>query len=852
MAVGEHIGRAYVIILADGSGFADSVKEEIRKHEADFAKSGEKSAEAFHDGFDDEHKSRLSKMLRDFKSRLGRDGRGFEQAGNKIGRALGKGARNDFLNAFGTFATIGPRLFQGLINALGALGDKFKRTGEDAQNFKQVLANVAQQGLPGLVAAAAAVSFMITSLIGSLAPLASALVLVTGLVLALAGSLGFALVGGLVAAAGAMVPFAAAMGVGALAMAGLQKQAKSTNFKQLKEDWEDLQKATANEVFGKNQEGLKAVRDLLVLIRPVILAVAGALGQMVAQLGKVGQNKEFQNFLKSLEGTLPGMVTTLGSVLGNIGVFLGRAFTAATPIIEEFLGWLDTVTQKLADTGKGGEKSPLAKFFDDAWESAKIVGALILEIIGLVGDLFGAGKQTGDNIFTQVLNWVKDIRKWLADPANQTTIQKWFEDAQTLGEKLGGVVTAVGRFVAALDSPGSRKALFIIIDAVTGLIDLFADVATIVTGVGEDLGNAFSNVLFIIDNIKGDWATFWGSMNVKAEAFQAKIDAVWAGIVEGVDKAIQDIKDFFTGLWDWLVGNSLIPDLVDEIVRLFATLPGRIAGAIGNLVNVFVTWTKGVVGRAKALAFQIAKSFVNLARKVFVAAGSISSAFTTWVATLAAKAARTAIQIAAAFVGLAKKMIAKAGSISSAVTTWLSSLPGKARTIAGRIADAFSGLAKKAINKAGSLGSAISDWASGVYSRAKSVAENIAQAFRDVLSGFLSTIGLGSLNIPAGARKLLEKAGFLASGGVVFGPRHVVIGEAGPEAVVPLARPLSMVDPAVRELAAFAQGKLQAGNQGTDRSRKIQVGQISIVTPTEDPRAVASEVIARMAAASLF
>ncbi len=46
-----------------------------------------------------------------------------------------------------------------------------------------------------------------------------------------------------------------------------------------------------------------------------------------------------------------------------------------------------------------------------------------------------------------------------------------------------------------------------------------------------------------------------------------------------------------------------------------------------------------------------------------------------------------------------------------------------------------------------------------------------------------------------------------ASGGMLTGPRHILAGEAGPEAIVPLNRALSQVDPSVRWLSAIAQGK---------------------------------------------
>jgi len=84
-----------------------------------------------------------------------------------------------------------------------------------------------------------------------------------------------------------------------------------------------------------------------------------------------------------------------------------------------------------------------------------------------------------------------------------------------------------------------------------------------------------------------------------------------------------------------------------------------------------------------------------------------------------------------------------------------------------------------------------------------------------------------------------------ASGGIFAGAQNRLIGESGPEAVVPLSRPLYMVDPAVRELAAFARGKMTASGSGG-----VTTGPITIITPTKDPIAVAQQVVNRIAAAS--
>jgi hypothetical protein len=265
--------------------------------------------------------------------------------------------------------------------------------------------------------------------------LGSAVSLTSGIVLALAGSLAFGLVGGLVAVAGALVPFAAALGVGAAALASMDK--KSKTFKTLKADFRDLQKTAQQGLFGKNGENLGAVSGILKGLGPIVRGVAGALGGLLKQFGEFAKTKPFKNLISDMGNLLPGMVTQLGHIFGNLAIFIGEAFVAAGPIINEFLGWLEGISKKLADFGKGGKKSGLAKFFDDAWASAKIVGNLILQIALAIGDLFSAGKSTGDSIFVELTQQVKDFRDWLAKAQADGSLKQFFDDAKRLGDELG-------------------------------------------------------------------------------------------------------------------------------------------------------------------------------------------------------------------------------------------------------------------------------------------------------------------------------------------------------------------------------------------------------------------------------
>lgn len=82
-----------------------------------------------------------------------------------------------------------------------------------------------------------------------------------------------------------------------------------------------------------------------------------------------------------------------------------------------------------------------------------------------------------------------------------------------------------------------------------------------------------------------------------------------------------------------------------------------------------------------------------------------------------------------------------------------------------------------------------------------------------------------------------------AVGGTFHGAQIREIAEDGPEAVVPLNRPLAQVDPSVRMLSAFAQGLLPTAttSEGTGRQVTFMAGAI-VVQGADDPRRAAIEV----------
>jgi hypothetical protein len=110
-----------------------------------------------------------------------------------------------------------------------------------------------------------------------------------------------------------------------------------------------------------------------------------------------------------------------------------------------------------------------------------------------------------------------------------------------------------------------------------------------------------------------------------------------------------------------------------------------------------------------------------------------------------------------------------------------------------------------------------------------------AQAGRSVVDGLVQGMRDRLSSIPGMPR--------LAAGGITDGPS--IAGEAGRELVIPLERPLALVDPSVRALAAMLRGQNGAA-AGVGLS--VAEGAVKVYTQVKDPELLADMVLDRIVA----
>ncbi len=121
---------------------------------------------------------------------------------------------------------------------------------------------------------------------------------------------------------------------------------------------------------------------------------------------------------------------------------------------------------------------------------------------------------------------------------------------------------------------------------------------------------------------------------------------------------------------------------------------------------------------------------------------------------------------------------------------------------------------------------------------------NLVNWIQDLI-GWIDTLNGTQISVPGGGGG--GGAQFTASGGIFNGMQSRIIGEAGPEAVVPLDRELSQVDPAVRWLSAIAQGKSAPPAPMSTRSVTVAPGAI-VIAGVADPEQAADAALDRVVA----
>jgi hypothetical protein len=514
--------------------------------------------------------------------------------GDGLGRAFGRGSRNDFLNFFGSMVrglvgllTLIPRIV-GMFIQLGqsikyAFDETMRNTGS---TFRAAMAAViATLETAGAAAGAMAVGLGLIVLV--IGPLVSIMLALAGAVSAIIGSLAFGLTAALVAVGGALVPLIAGIGVvvaGFQSLDKAQKKVLENNFKPVVDQFKELGEIAADELFLDMAGNASVLAGVLEGMRPTVRGIARAIRGVFDEFVDGLQSPFFFQFMQAMEVFLPNAVRLIGEAFNNFFFgFLGF-FQASAPLINRFLEWLLSISNQFREwTNSKAGRDEIRDFLRTAGDSAAALGQFLGDAVYFLGQLFTAGQGTGDSL---ILTLGDKLREW-GDfiKENPDAIGKFFEDAQKTAEEVGRIVEEVGRLIDTLDSERTRS---------IGS-DLLRTIEVSLKGIGIAAQIAYTPIYLLTETLKGmhrigerigDFfrAKFPSSMaeaRNAANTFRTRAVEIFTALPGQILSAMGALGDkirakFYEGLDD----IAKIPGI---IVGYFQGLGARIAAAIGSI-----------------------------------------------------------------------------------------------------------------------------------------------------------------------------------------------------------------------------------------------------------------------------
>lgn len=117
--------------------------------------------------------------------------------------------------------------------------------------------------------------------------------------------------------------------------------------------------------------------------------------------------------------------------------------------------------------------------------------------------------------------------------------------------------------------------------------DVFEGIEILLGKVGEGLGSLFARLEGdgpVIKQALSDFGTLISQLLDKLGLLFSKLTDAYSE----VRTFAKNVEESFRKLYDTLVGHSIVPDLINRIIELFRSLPGRAAGALASLGGAIV------------------------------------------------------------------------------------------------------------------------------------------------------------------------------------------------------------------------------------------------------------------------
>lgn len=453
-----------------------------------------------------------------------------------VGRAFGRGKRNNFFHALGsgmrflTKALAAPiQLVGSLVGAVRAGVGVFNEMREAGMGLAKSIGGglmsaiqTFSSSLPSLIVGATMVALSLAA-VGAIVPMVT---MALGALFALLSTVAMAIVGSLAPLVPLLVALGAAAGVaaGAIAMIWDDIKAGTGAFRGARAELDKL-KASLKSIGEDIAPSLGRLGEtILGGVRRAVREMGPVIGGLIDDLNRKINDPRMDRFYRKWRTEMPSIVSNFGKGLNSLANALVAFFAPVLDIADELSAKFKNAMDRFLDwTTSAKGQNTLKNFFEDAWAAAKLVWETIKNLTIAIGDMISQSNSTAGMGFFETLNeWMLKLQGWAQKPIKISDLVKFdgvdmgtakaggmpgsplakgtspFEDfiadARAFATEMREVAGEIGKFFSELNKPENRKRAIEIADAISTLakaLQLLADAINAIPSVIPDwLSNA--------------------------------------------------------------------------------------------------------------------------------------------------------------------------------------------------------------------------------------------------------------------------------------------------------------------------------------------------------------------------
>lgn len=391
-----------------------------------------------------------------------------------------------------------------------------------------------------------------------------------------------------------------------------------------------LQLAVQGAFFGPLQGVLSEIAaNILPALTRGLSIVAGALGNVFAQVGHFFALAQNVSFLNDLFATTARIVNAFGPTLVRFFAGFEAAAHALLPTFERLtlavFRIADGFSSWLTEAARTGQ---LQAFVDGAIKTFKELGDLVSAVGGLIKTLFAGTNQEGHDFIQTLTDVVTRLNDFFKSDDGQRFLTDFVAVARATGATIGFLVNA---FIWLGQAIQNTKDFF------NELHDKVASGKGELRQTGEDIKNFFAGIGDFISGIPGKVGEFLSSLpGVIADAFVTAFDqaltAVGIGIgliLFAVTELPRQILGFLQNLPQQIVDilSKIGPFLTDLFHQITDSVKGETVGGFDQVIEFIKSIPSRIIELGKTFleaGVHIIRQFIDGFRNVGPFIGNVA------------------------------------------------------------------------------------------------------------------------------------------------------------------------------------------------------------------------------------